>query len=180
MSLDSDLAALRAYLPDFEQYLKSDTIFWTAGSNLPALTLGGLLFVRRALAARRAQMTAAQIAEFDQLESQAHLQFTRWPANIEKKALKEIGQRLNVWTAALEELGDNYAQAINTRAYLSLLLPLVERLPEAEPHRRRLNALDLRLRNRLTPGNFVWDASLADSFPRDEFWFLYGRPRKRD
>jgi len=177
MSADSELNALRAYLSDFEPYLKSDVVFWTAGSNLPALTLGGLLLIRRTLAARRAHLSPIQLAELDRLESQASLHLNRWPVNIEKKAMREISSRLNVWAAALEELGDNYAQAVYNRAYLALLLPIVARLPEAERYRQRLNALDPRLRAASTSSGFVWEAALAEAFSPDEFWFLYRQLR---
>ncbi|MEK7312440.1 MAG: hypothetical protein AAB382_10735, partial [Chloroflexota bacterium] len=103
MSVDSDLSTLRAFLKDFEQYLKSDVAFWTVGSDIPALTIGGLLFIRRTLSARRTQLSPAQSVEFDQLESQADVLFQRWPVNIEKKVVREISSRLNVWASAIEE-----------------------------------------------------------------------------
>jgi hypothetical protein len=177
VSVDTDLTALRAYLADFEAYLKSDVVFWTAGGNLQALTLGGLLLIRRTLAARRAQLSPAQLAELDRLESQASRSFNHWPVNIEKKALREISSRLNVWAAALDELGDNYGQAVYNRAYLGLLFPLVARQPEAERYRQRLDALDSRLRASSASSGFVWDAGLAEAFPPAEFWFLYRQPR---
>jgi hypothetical protein len=185
VSVDSDLSTLHAFLKDFEQYLKSDVVFWTVGSDMPALTIGGLLFIRRTLSARRTQLSPAQSVEFDQLESQADALFQRWPVNIEKKVVREISSRLNVWASAIEEgidhptsFADNYAHSVNHRVYLSLLLPLVAALPEADPHRRRLSVLDARLRNVLIAGDFVWDAPLTAAFPAAEFWFLYGRPQK--
>ena len=185
VSVDSDLSTLRAFLKDFEQYLKSDIAFWTVGSDISALTIGGLLFLRRTLSTRRTQLSPAQSAEFDQLESQADVLFQRWPVNIEKKVVREISSRLNVWASAIEEgidhpalFADNYPHSINNRVYLSLLLPLVANLSEADPHRRRWSILDARLRGILAVGDFIWDAALAPAFPADEFWFLYGRPRK--
>lgn len=185
VSVDSDLSTLRAFLKDFEQYLKSDIAFWTVGSDISALTIGGLLFIRRTLSARRTQLSPAQSAEFDQLESQADVLFQRWPVNIEKKVVREISSRLNVWASAIEEgidhptlFADNYPHSVNNRVYLSLLLPLVANLSEADPHRRHLSILDARLRGILAVGDFIWDAALAPAFPADEFWFLNGRPRK--
>lgn len=178
MSVESDLGTLRAFLADFEPYLKSDVVYWTVGHNLPALTIGGVLFLRRTLAARRGQLSPAQIAEFDQWESQASLVFNRWPANIEKKALREISNRLNVWASALDELGDNYSHAVQNRAYLALLMPIVRRLTEAEPYRTRLGTLEARLRSRFVPGDFIWEPALAPAFPGEEFWFLYGKPKR--
>ncbi len=185
MSVDSDLSTLHAFLKDFEQYLKSDVVFWTVGSDMPALTIGGLLFLRRTLSTRRTQLSPAQSVEFDRLESQADALFQPWPVNIERKVVREISSRLNVWASAIEEgidhptsFADNYAHSVNNRVYLSLLLPLVATLPEADPHRRRLSVLDARLRNVLIAGDFVWDGALTAAFPAAEFWFLYRRPKK--
>ncbi|MBI3243019.1 MAG: hypothetical protein HYZ49_12070 [Chloroflexi bacterium] len=192
MSLESDLATLRAFLAEIELYLKSDVIYWPMGGQafgqqMPALTLGGLLFVRRTLSARRDQLVPAQASEFDQLNRQAEAFFSRWPVNIEKKALKEISSRLNVWTATLDECTEspaacieNYHTTVNARVYLALLMPLaVSQSAETEKLRARLAALDVRLRNMLFAGEFIWEADLASDFSREEFWFLYGRPRKR-
>lgn len=193
MPLDSDLATLRAFLAEIDPYLKSDVIFWpmggqVLGQQMPALTLGGLLFLRRTLSARRNQLAPTQTIEFDQLERQAEAFFGRWPVNIEKKALKEISSRLNVWAAALDECNENpaacvesYHTTVNNRAYLALLMPLVARpgVAEADKFRTRLSALDVRLRSLIIPGNFIWEAVLAPAFPRKEFWFLYGQPKKK-
>jgi hypothetical protein len=193
MSLDSDLATLHAFLAEIELYLKSDVIYWPMGGQvfgqqMPALTLGGLLFLRRTLSARRDQLTSAQASEFDQLDRRAEAFFSRWPVNIEKKALKEISSRLNVWAAALDECNEspaacveNYHTTINNRVYLALLMPLVTTLgvAEADKHRARLSMLDGRLRTMLILDGFIWDAALAPAFSREEFWFLYGQPKKK-
>ena len=187
MPPDSDLAALRAFLADFEAYLKSDVAFWPMGgrAHMPALTLGGLLFVRRRLSAHQAQLDPARLTEYTALDREADSLFARWPVNIEKKAVKEISSRLNVWASALDECTDspaacaeNYSASITNRVYLAMLFPIVEKVPEAETHRSRLSTLDRRLRNIIISGEFVWDAELAPAFPREEFWFLYGRPQK--
>jgi len=192
MSAESDLAALRTFLSEFDPYLKSDVVFWPlsgqslVGKQLPALTIGGLLLVRRTLGAWRDQLPPTQLAEAERLESQAEALFSRWPVNIEKKALKEIGSRLNVWAAAIDECGDqpsscaeNYPATVNSRVYLALLFHHIAKLAEADKHRQRLSALDARWRNLLIPGDFIWEAALATALPRDEFWFLYGRPKTK-
>ena len=187
MPPDSDLAALRAFLADFEAYLKSDVAFWPMGgrAHMPALTLGGLLFVRRRLSARQAHLDPASLTEYTALDREADSLFARWPVNIEKKAVKEISSRLNVWASALDECTDspaacaeNYSASITNRVYLAMLLPIVEKVAAAEAHRSRLALLDRRLRNIIISGEFVWDAELAPAFPREEFWFLYGKPQK--
>jgi hypothetical protein len=181
MSIDSDLHTLHVFLDNFDPYLKSEAVFWNVDPNLPALTVGAVPFLRRTLAARRSSpgLSPAQQAEVDQLEAQAAQLFNRWPVNIEQKALREISSRLNVLASALEETGDNYAPAAQNRAYLALLMPIVARREEAGRYRDRLSALDSRLRSRWVNGDFIWEAGLAAAFPRDEFWFLDGKPARQ-
>ncbi len=176
MPISSELTAFRAFVPEFEAYLKAQTLFYNVGGNLPALSIGSLLHLRRALAARRDELSQAQLEEYDRLESQVSLLLNRWASNVEKKALKEISSRLNVWANALSELGDNYASAVHQRVYLALLMPLAARDPEADKFRQRLTTLDALLRNKITTGEFVWEPALAEAYPRSEFWYLYGKP----
>jgi hypothetical protein len=176
VSTDADLDTFRAFVGDFELYLKSETVYWTVRANLPALTIGGLLLLRRTLGAYRSQMSDAEADAFDVQERLADAVFARWPVNIEKKALKEFGARLSQWAGVLDELGDGYSTAVTPRVHLGLLTALVSSQPEAGGLQKRLAALDIGLRARLQPGDFVWAADLAGAFPRDEFWFLYGRP----
>ena len=179
MTAATDLDTFQAFLDEFEPYLKSGTLFWTVRPDLPALTVGGVLLLRRTLAVRRSRLPAGLAADYDRLESQASALFNRWPANIEKKALQEIASRLSQWTGALEELGEGYSTAVTPRVHLSLLLALVARLPEAASFQKRLAGLDARLRARFVSGEFVWEADLAEAFPKADFWFLYGRPSAR-
>jgi hypothetical protein len=61
------------------------------------------------------------------------------------------------------------------------LLEEAERLGlEAQPARRRVEALDQRLRRHWVPGPFLWEEALQRAFPRERFWWLYGRLRGRE
>ncbi len=190
MSPASDLAVLRAFLAEFDPYLKSPVVFWplsgrlAGGGEPPALTLGGLQLVRRRLAARQSQLAPADLTAYAQLDSQAETWLNRWPANIANKASREISSRLNVWASALDEasespsaFAENYKSTVSNRAYLALLTPLAGDTPDAAPALAKLSALDGRLRRLIIPGDFVWEADLAPAFDRDEFWFLYGKPQ---
>ncbi len=178
MTIDNDIATLDVFLSEFEPYLKSDVVFWNVGkSNTPALSLGGILFLRRTLSARRTQFSPEQSKEFARLDLLANDLLNRWVANVEKKTLSEISSRLNVWNSAFDDLADNYPQAVHTRVYLALLMPLVAHLDAAEHFRQRLSRSDSRLRDMLNAGEFVWDSAIAVAFPRELFWYLYGRPK---
>lgn len=180
MSIENDITTLETFLSEFDPYLKSDIVFWNVGkSNVPALTLGSILLLRRTLSARRTQLDPEQSKNFARLDLLANDLLNQWVANVERKTLSEISSRLNVWDSAFDELADHYPQAVYSRVYLALLMPLVAHLGEAERFRQRLNELDSRLRGMFTMGNFVWDAAIAPAFPGELFWYLYGKPAQK-
>lgn len=177
MSVESDLATLKAYTSDFDPYLKSDVIFWNVGkANTAALSMGGMLFLRRTLNARRAQLSPAQIQEFEHYELQIDDLLNHWKVRTENKALSEISSRFNIWNSAFEDLTEHYSNAVNNRVYLALLLPIIASLPDSKKYEEKLGALDRRLQNIFVTGEFIWDAALTSAFPRTNFWFLYGKP----
>jgi hypothetical protein len=178
MSLVSDLAAYRAFASEFEAYLKSETMFYNVGGSLPALTIGGLLYLRRVLAVRHHELSPTERNEYEKADDQISQVLNRWASNVERKALKEISSRLNIWRSALEDLGDDYVGSVHQRVYLELLMSLVSRLPESEKYRQRLATLDTLLRNKILPAEFILDPAISSAFPPHEFWFLYRKPRK--
>lgn len=190
MSAEYDLAALRAFLEEFEPYLKSDVLFWpirargVEGRQLPTLTIGGMLITRHKLAARRSQLSPADLTDYSQLNQQVDAALSRSPVAIEKRAESEFRSRLNLWASALEECGDNpaicadnFPASVTGRTILHLLLPYIGTSPAAEQMRQRLLMLDSVLRGLFVSGDFVWEANLANGFPRETYWYLYGRPR---
>jgi hypothetical protein len=180
VTIESDLATLEAFLAEFEPYVKSDVVFWNVGkAQMPALSLGGILFLRRTLSARRDLLNHEQSGEFARLDLLADTLQNRWAANIERKTLREIQSRLNVWESALDDLADSYPHTIMTRVYLAMLMPIVTRLGEADTLRARLSALDSQLQTLFVSGEFIWDTTLAPAFPHDTFWYLYGKPQTR-
>ena len=56
-----------------------------------------------------------------------------------------------------------------------LLHLLLEEALEIDPtEEEMLQGLDLILKSLLEPGDFIWEADLAASFPRQEYWYLFG------
>jgi hypothetical protein len=178
MSVTSDLNIYRIFADEFDAYLKSDTVFYNVGNNQTALTIGGLLHLRRALEARSPELSPDQQRDYENIDAKVDGLFTRWASNIERKAFKEVSFRLNVWRSALEELGEGYNSSVLQRLYLALLLPIVARVPDGDKYRQRLATLDTLLRAKVIPSEFILDPALTSAFPPDEFWFLYRKPRK--
>lgn len=182
-TIDRDLAYLRLAVPDLEDFVLSNDLFWPLPGGAASLTspgmnqlsLGGVLLCR----ARVAGLNQGQVGDlFRRLEAVRE----RWRSNWEKKATREFRSRVELWEKALEELLDPakgafsaYPSQVQLRAMLELLGREFDAsaMPEAEV----LRELDRRLKAGTQDGPFVWESPLQDAFPAEIFWFLY-RQRK--
>lgn len=161
-----DRRFLEAALVELKDYLLSDVLFYPLTAPLPRLTLGGLLLAQRRLHAYE---------NVSPLDVQLDTLRTKWRAAWEKKAAQELGTRLTLWRNYLDDCREeeallgNYPREVRWRVMLALLSA---ELPQDSAE---LNALDLRLRAKFRTGAFIWDEQLANQFPQDDFWFLYGK-----
>lgn len=182
-----DLGYLRAGLAALEGYLLSKELYWNLGAGpppgepaYPALTLSGLLLAQARLHARSLDM--AQRDELGRLDEQMDEVRARWRVAWENKAAHDFRARLNLWRDFIEEYrempeanADRYGYEVQRRVMLHLLTPEAAEIPQAEI--QLLQELDAVLRAALVPGDFVWEEELAAGFPKDPYWFLYGRVR---
>ena len=184
-----DFATLKAMATDFNDFVRSDTVFWQLSDSGPFLkrypkfTVAGLLFCRHKLAVFRGTLPAEKQAELQQVQTEVDQSLSSWRSNVERKALREIGGRLHSWEWYLsdcrEDPGDcaaHYATEVCARVYIHFLLRLLSELHEADGARAQVGAADAELRTVFRPGAFVWEANLGAAFPSEEYWFLYGRP----
>lgn len=184
-SYEYDIRYLEAGTELLEKYLLSKEIYWPIGASappgepdLPRLTLGGLLLaLARAHATAR---TADQEEQVFRLETRLNEIITKWRVAWEQKVAQEFRSRINLWRDYLEEYrqnpegnADRYSYEVQRRVMLDLLKDESANIQPAD--RELLSALDQLLRAVLMPGEFVWDQNLAPGFPRDRFWYLYGR-----
>lgn len=186
-SFEYDLRYLQAGADQLEAYLLAPDLYWSIGVGAPKgeppypqLTLGGLLLARQRLGATA--QTPAQQSDLIRLERQLETLSHRWRTAWGKKARQDFHARLKLWRDFIEEYRekpaahyDRYAYEVGRRAQLHLLAPEAIDLPPAELN--ALAGLDKLLRAVFIPGGFVWEASLASSFPPDTYWFLYGSLR---
>lgn len=182
-----ELGLLRSTAADLDTYIVSDILFWSptdAGPfqhRYPQLTLGGLLLTQAKLRLLGARLSPAEQTCLSEAEQQIAATRSRWRANWEKKAVREIQTRLNAWArTAQERNADDYPSAALQRVMLELLLADVDQGSVAPSHRARLSTLDTLLSNRFRAGPFVLDADLEPAFPPEAYWFLYGRPVSGD
>lgn len=175
-SAEKDRAYLEAGIPELEDYLLSDELFWpitARGYDLPRLTIGGLLLAKARLEAR-GERTEALVTRLDAVRS-------KWQVAWETKAGREFQSRFGLWSNYLTDYRQNpeghadaYPHEVRNRAMLQLLKP---ELPEELPEREALSPLDSVVHTSLLPGDFIWNPALQSGFSREEYWFLYGKLR---
>lgn len=186
-----DLIACQAMAQEFEAYLRSDVLYWQmdasrpGGDQLPKLTVSG--FLERAYRLRAAPLTPVQQTALEQsvrlFERARQAHHSRYIVRV----VHDLRGRLDAWQWFLddyakrpEEQAPYYPAQVHTRLAIQLLLDELSGRPEAAEFERRLFTLDERLRTDWIAGDFVWPSSLAHAFPRDMFWWLYGRLKQAD
>lgn len=184
----ADLAACQAMAGEFETYLKSDVLYWQmdaahpGGEQLPKLTLGG--FLERAWRLRAAPLSSAQLAALDKAVRRFEQARDAHRQRYVTRALHDLRGRLDAWAWYLDDYAKQpieeapyYPAQAHTRLAIAVLLAQSELAHDAEAASltHRLFALDERLRADWIAGAFVWHSSLAHAFPREQFWWLYGR-----
>ncbi|OGN92022.1 MAG: hypothetical protein A2Y88_04525 [Chloroflexi bacterium RBG_13_48_10] len=85
-----------------------------------------------------------------------------------------------MWGDFIQEYQDNpmdntdrYSYEVRLRVMLELLKSEINGQHTEEIE--LLNGLDGYLKRVLVPDRFIWEAEIQIGFPRDMFWFLYGK-----
>ncbi len=180
-----DIGYLQACLEVMESYLLSDEVFWQVSGtppegapDYPRLTLGGLLLAERRLKAYpHDQAQAAQvqvvISEVDRIRS-------KWRVMWEKKAGRCYSVRMRMWSGFLDEYrngpqdtADRYAYEVRIRVMLELLRS--EGGGQSPAEIELVADLDRYLKSVLRVDGFIWEAEVQTGFPKEIFWYLYGK-----
>ncbi len=184
-SINYDIAYLQAGLEQLESYLLSTDLFGQLHAKalpgeLPfaSLTLGNVLLSMKKLSAYH--LEADQVDIFHELEGRLDVLRSRWRVAWEEKVKQEYPVRLRQWARFLEEVrrdpenhADRYAYEVRLRVILDLLGEEVEGL--VVENEDKLFALDDLLRRDFLEGVFVWDEGMREGFPKEVYWYLWGR-----
>jgi hypothetical protein len=171
-NLDQDKRFFLAGISVLSDYLLSKEIFYPLGGDLPRLTIGNLL-----LAQLRLQITGNEVRDprIDTVRA-------KWRVAWEQKSTREFHTRLELWKNFLSEYRaspegnvDRFSVEVRHRVILHLLSKETDKAPEMD----QLPQLDYLLRSSLLPGNFVWEKRVESSFPRSEYWFLFGHLKSK-
>ncbi len=186
-----DLASVTAMVSELEPYLLSKELYWplTARSpvpslSLPRLTLGGLFLALARLRAVETTLSSSALGALRRAQVDLETVRSKWAAAIDRKIQQELKSRLDLWQGLLSDCreqpqrcADNFAQEVQIRVMTTLLFDQASPMAETRAPEDRLSQLDGAFRSMFAPGPFVWPEALQPSFPRDQFWYLYGRPK---
>ena len=157
MPTQKDNQYLSAGIPELENYLLSEVLYYPLSLNLPQLTLGGVLLSLARMGAQAAQF-AAQVEAIH----------SKWRAAWDGKFSREVRARSELWVNYLAEYREDpkagarlYSQNVRYRAMLSLL-------------GKTEHDSDAFVKSVFREGKFVWEENCASNFPRETFWYLYG------
>ena len=171
---DKDRTYLEASIPELGDYLLSNELYWPItmrGYDLPRLTIGGILLAKARLEARRERIESL-VAQLEAVRS-------KWQVAWKTKAGREVQARMRLWSNYLadyrqnpESHADAYPYEVRYRVMLHLLLAEVS-IPPVE--QESLSQLDGVLLASLSSSDFIWGSDLQPGFPREVYWFLYGK-----
>jgi hypothetical protein len=184
-SFTYDRNFIQAAIEELEPFLLSDSLYWSLVLQArqdeppyPRLTLGSLLIARQRLEVLAA--SSKERAEALKLARELDTYRARWLVRWQGKASQEYSSRLRQWENYLNEYRQDpdsqaayYPYEVRWRVMISLLAADASAIMEAE--RQSLAGLDAAIRAVLEPGEFVWDSGMQAAFPREPFWYLYGR-----
>ncbi len=187
-----DAALCEAMADEIGEYLKSSELFWEpnrrrpGGTDLPKLTIGGLLLAIQRLETLRGHLTTDQAETLVRVKEALATQKSQWRLRYQNKLARDLRSRLDAWAWYLDDCeaqGESaivhYPRQVETRVKIDLLLDEAAEVGlEVKESRQRLGALDERLRLVFSRGDFVWIEPLATGFQTDRFWYLWGQPRK--
>jgi len=176
---------IQAAVEQLKDFLFSDLIYWPIGIRAasgykayPQLTLGTLiLFLHQADAL---STDLESIAELSRSKNEFELIRTKWQTHWQRKAEAEFLARIRLWRDFLQEYRkdpegnfDRYEYEVTRRVMLEWLGQESSSLKR--PEFEMLNSLDLLLRSLMVHGEFIWDQNMKSEFPKEIFWYLYGK-----
>jgi hypothetical protein len=183
-SASQDISYLQAALPVLKEFLFSNQIRWpltglksVGNLPLPDLSMGSLLLAARRLAGT--SKTEEETKTIQVLLSELEDIRTKWHSTWEAKCFKEIQSRIKIWVQDIKRLDPaelvNWPAQVRSRVIIEILRSEINQESQLSPDLfLQLAASDMRLKQKFTRGEFVWDERLKETFPQDPFWYLYG------
>lgn len=186
--IHADLTAYTAMVNNLVPYIYEKELFGQIGNRLPRLTLGGMLMRQHRLQTLRHELKPEEVLAFDEAITKLKDLRYEWLNHYKDKLLQEFNSRVNAMGFFIEECDADWstcdANWPNEAEKRTIIAHVVEeataqKIYETE-QRNKLNKLDQKLRRFFREDNFLWDDRLQDAYPKQAFWWLYGRPGRND
>jgi hypothetical protein len=184
LDIAQEFHILAAMVSHLKPYLYEGELFGHIDNRMPKLTIGGLLLRLHRLEGLERYLTPEQRTQLYAARQQFETLRYEWQTHYRDKILQEIQARLNTLKWFLDDCANNpescaggWLDQAEKRTIVAHLCQEAEHL-DALPGelRNEIAAVDSRLRGYQRRGEFLWDERLKDSYPPDEWWWLYGRP----
>lgn len=185
----TNLALAQAMVDQLEDYLFGEKLYrqllvrTPEGDKQPKMTIGALLDRLHALERQLDHLAPAQQSQFQAIRDRWQALKSQWAAQYADKVLWELKSLLDSWTWFIDDCmsgkrtcADDYSSEVWIRVRIEDLMKDIAGMADLADTRARLAPLDARLKRIFMPGPFVWSADRATSYPRERYWFLYGRP----
>ena len=186
---ETDLAVVAAMAAQFESYIMRGEVYRTVavptssqGEERVQSSGGDLLARLHKLSAQSDALSAAQEQTLAEIKAQIEKTVGRLPSHFQALLLREAKARLNSLNWFLDDCQENrrecrvqYPFEIRNRQRIGEISKALD-AAGAKALAAQLDGIDQRLRRMTGKENFVWDASVAPVYPREEYWYLYALP----
>lgn len=176
---------LETGIDELKNYLMSKEIYWQLGINAPAgmppypqFTLGWLLLFWQRWEGYT--LSPDEQADYSYLRNKKNTIKQKWQSAWEKKAADEFPLRLSLWKNYINDYRKNpseqanrYSYEVQRRVILHLLAAEMKAVPTY--YRELLKGMDRMLSEVFLPDGFIWNKVFESSFPKEDYWYLYGR-----
>lgn len=183
-----DLAVADTFAAELEVYLVDDQLYRTvfvttpAGSQSLQMTGGDLLARLYRLQQDRANLSAAEQAQLDEVQQRTESTIYSLRTRFHQRLQREAKARLSSLKWFLDDCRTDRQRCrvefpfeIRNRQRLEEILKELEYKP-GEAIETELHAIDGRIRAMAKASGFIWDEQLKPIFPHQPYWYLYMLP----
>jgi len=188
-SIDRDLKEIAKMGETLQHYVLSDMLYMSiegglfGSRDMPQITMGAFLLRLRRLNQFRDEMNGVQQATLDKAIAQHNAVRNEWTVHYEQKMEREAESRLKLLAEFFRDCRDNVkecsdayrVEALKRTIVQELVMALDEQGYESQAVKSRVYHTDKELRGWVTDGEFIWSDKLMSVYPKERFWWLYGR-----
>lgn len=187
--IEIDVSILQEMIAHLDDYLERDRTFMPIkvetpmDTRWPTISIGAVLsrLARvRAFADRLSDEQRQIVREVEEALDRVR----RWyPERFREHALRELSSLTDSWRWFLDDCyekeqgcAEAYPTEARTRTTMQLIIDYLGEDQVPWELIGKIEAQDHRLRMRFREGDFIWPQELASQFPRERYWWLYGKP----